>query len=891
MRPLKLTIEGIKSYTDRQTLDFSELGDGLFCISGQTGSGKSTILDSILIALYGDGKHNIRIGEYINTGMEKAEVEFDFLIGEIGYRVKRTLSKTGTNRAALYRLDDDTLIADQPMAVNSAILSLVGLELNTFTRVVILQQGEFDVFLHSTPADRRDIVGKLFKLSRYEKLYSRFNAYCERLNGEIATLDSAAAGYAYADETRLLDLETEVKRLRSESEESKKRLDEINKRKSELEVIKKLYDESEAKRELAAKLSIECEELKQKIEGLKREKAEQSDNCDLQKIRDNEKQAMLEVQRLKGLRPSLRLYAEKNEELKKVRELYKKLNFELKKEREKNDMMNKHRSEIAAVLKQSVAAITSGYSSERFYGREGISELKTFLGSLKTEVLKAENLKANIADLNAERDAALKKRNDAALIFRQIAARENDVRIELSRAEDSLSDSKKELEDLRSLKALSSVVRELRIGDNCPVCGNRITFIKTADDSDFSEAEKRLSFAEDNIKKLNEELSKLKIEAATSSEAAAAGQDVISKCDLKIKELSGSLKLIPKTDIKDLENAEKCCALIDKTDPEIVSSEHNIKLKLQEIENINGQGLSLRADIDKLSETLGEVKPESDIDSLIAEAEKKAALCSAELKNAERNNEALSNAIIEAEKQLGAIDARLENLNEQLSNRIAYDAAEYILTGSRAVEAEHEYSENAKNLAKKSAELDAAKRDAELLKNLTVRKAKLVKNADRASKIAKLVKGDGFLDFVAREYVESFTERASEIMQELSSGQYSLELSEKGEFMIRDFFRDNSLRNVGTLSGGETFLASLSMAVAISRELSQFAGCGFFFLDEGFGTLDSEYITVVYESLERLSRDTMVGLVTHNAELIELVSNSVEIVKADSGSGSKILRK
>ncbi len=890
MKPIKLTIYGINSFSERVTIDFRDFGEGLFCISGKTGSGKTTVLDSILIALYGDTKRRGKVSDYINMGMEKAEVELEFEANGSNYRVNRVIDFKGT-KASLVRLDDNALISDQVSVVNSSIASLMGMDLATFTQVVILQQGEFDKFLHATPSARRDTVGKLFRLSRYEKLYNRFNGYYETLNSEINTLESAAENYRHADERSVTQLEGEIAELKKESELSQKKLAEISKRKTELEVIKKLYDESEARRAEASKLTLEGLELQKTLESLNREKSEYGQKNDLEKLRQDEKDAMLELQRLKNIKPSLKLFSEKKSELEKIRAAYKTLSAELKKEREKSEIVYKHREEVASVLKQTVATFTSGYSSDKYYKREGFSELKTFLGGLKLDVARAEGIKKNIDETNAEKEEAMKKRGEAANAFREIMVRENDIRTQLTRAEETLENHKKELNDLRSVKALSSVIRELKIGDNCPVCGNRITFLKTADDGDFTQAEEDIAQAEAKVKELTEALSKVKQESATVREADSSCEERISRCTAKLKELQESVKLTPKVSLKTLENAEKCCEMLDKTDSDIVESDHKVEIKSKELANLNERGQTVRADLDRLADTMGQTDVEADIDTLIASAEERAAFLASEIKNTEKNTQTLATKITDTEKQIEANRAALEKVNEQLSQRIDYDAAEYLLTNQRYAEADKRQSELNTSLAQKNAQLDTAKRDAAMLKNITDRKNKLVKDADRAAKLAKLVKGEVFLDFVAREYVESFTQAASEIMQELSSGQYCLELGERSEFMIRDFFRNNTLRSVSTLSGGETFLASLSMAVAISRELSQYTGNGFFFLDEGFGTLDNDYINAVYESLDKLSRDTMVGLVTHCTELIELVGNGIEIEKPDSSTGSKILRK
>jgi exonuclease SbcC len=98
----------------------------------------------------------------------------------------------------------------------------------------------------------------------------------------------------------------------------------------------------------------------------------------------------------------------------------------------------------------------------------------------------------------------------------------------------------------------------------------------------------------------------------------------------------------------------------------------------------------------------------------------------------------------------------------------------------------------------------------------------------------------------------------------------------------------NEKRNVKTLSGGETFLASLSLAIAISQELSKSKNFDFFFIDEGFGTLSQDAIDMVVGALETLSSDTMVGVITHRNELIERIPAVVKVSAPDEETGSKI---
>ena len=105
---------------------------------------------------------------------------------------------------------------------------------------------------------------------------------------------------------------------------------------------------------------------------------------------------------------------------------------------------------------------------------------------------------------------------------------------------------------------------------------------------------------------------------------------------------------------------------------------------------------------------------------------------------------------------------------------------------------------------------------------------------------------------------------------------------------MTDFFADNARRKVKTLSGGETFLASMSIAMAISREIAA-QNYEFFFLDEGFGTLHERAVETVADALNELSRDTTVGIVTHRTELADRIASRLTVVPATEDTGSDVV--
>ena len=158
--------------------------------------------------------------------------------------------------------------------------------------------------------------------------------------------------------------------------------------------------------------------------------------------------------------------------------------------------------------------------------------------------------------------------------------------------------------------------------------------------------------------------------------------------------------------------------------------------------------------------------------------------------------------------------------------------------------------------------------------------------------LEKLFKGKKFVEFVAITKIKYISHEASKRLKEISNGNYGLEVDENSKFIIRDYKNGGAERDASTLSGGETFLASLSLALALSAEiqLKGTAPLELFFLDEGFGTLDENLLEVVMESLERVHNDRLkVGIISHVEAIKNRVPVKLIVTPAISGlGGSKV---
>ncbi len=179
------------------------------------------------------------------------------------------------------------------------------------------------------------------------------------------------------------------------------------------------------------------------------------------------------------------------------------------------------------------------------------------------------------------------------------------------------------------------------------------------------------------------------------------------------------------------------------------------------------------------------------------------------------------------------------------------------------------------------------------LKELLDKKEKLDHKLALLDDLEKLFKGKKFVEFVAATRLKYVSMEASKRLKEITSGTYGLEVDGNGKFIIRDYKNGGAGRDASTLSGGETFLTSLSLALALSSEiqLKGTAPLELFFLDEGFGTLDDNLLEVVMSSLERVHNDKLkVGIISHVETIKNRVPVKLVLTPAEAGRGGSKVR-
>ncbi|MCY9696598.1 SbcC/MukB-like Walker B domain-containing protein, partial [Paenibacillus alginolyticus] len=176
---------------------------------------------------------------------------------------------------------------------------------------------------------------------------------------------------------------------------------------------------------------------------------------------------------------------------------------------------------------------------------------------------------------------------------------------------------------------------------------------------------------------------------------------------------------------------------------------------------------------------------------------------------------------------------------------------------------------------------------------LEARRVDQAAQLERLGKLQAVLKANAFVEYLAEEQLMQVSRAASERLSELTRRRYAIEVDSGGGFVIRDDANGGVKRPVSTLSGGETFLTSLALALALSAQI-QLKGeypLEFFFLDEGFGTLDQELLDMVIGALEKLHMDSLaVGVISHVPELRARLARKLIVLPAEpSGRGSRIV--
>ena len=281
MKPIKLVIKGLNSFIEEQTIDFEKLTDrGLFGIFGPTGSGKSTILDGITLALYGDIAR--KSSNFINTNCNDLNVSYTFQISGTPNRVYvvtrhfRRDKNTGNAKTHSVMVKEITggeekVLAESVTAVNKTCREILGLSLEDFTRTVVLPQGRFSEFLKLEGKQRREMLERLFNLQEYgDRLAIKLNKEKAKETAEASKLEGELNSYEGISDEKLNEEKVRLGQVTSLLEKVKTKQGEVEERYKQGEEIWKMQNELAVYKSKQSELEVRSEEIDLKAQKVQR---------------------------------------------------------------------------------------------------------------------------------------------------------------------------------------------------------------------------------------------------------------------------------------------------------------------------------------------------------------------------------------------------------------------------------------------------------------------------------------------------------------------------------------------------------------------------------------------------------------------------------------------
>lgn len=895
MRPISLKIKGINSFCEEQTINFEKLTkDGVFGIVGDTGSGKSTVLDAMTIALYGNLSRDTN--EFINKECDTAFVMLDFCVSEgeneIFYRAERAFKRTGSKEctAVTARLskgkENPRIIADKTKEMNKAVEKIIGLSFGDFTRTVVLPQGKFSEFLNLRGAERRSMLERIFDLEKYGSLLAqKLKSEKAEVNGQLNSVNSKIEVYGDISEEIYIQKEKELKFSREELEKISEELASVKKKAEETEnifsIINKIKEcESELKEIENGKKSIDDFAEKIGMDFPDREKLSEAVSSFKRAVEITEENEKTKLERKK-------IYDRVNNE--------KKLNETLE-SRKKDISVRKTKAaeevERAVKIKELLANERREDIDELIKGGDRLKEKIEAVHAAKDNFNNSRKLYMEINAVTEQIEAENKKVQNLNDSLQNAESKRTRLNEEIEKAE-------KAGEYIRERNMAAILAEKLESGKKCPVCGSteHPEIAKSIEKELMDSCEKELTDLKKKTEATDREINKIKSEISASAKLILVKN---ADRDLKIKETGGiSLKELrdaydkavseytkeeklseerKKAGEKERKYAEAeknerlARATLDKVyeeekknDKEIFEIISQIKVSEKEVENI--QSIYLK-NIEEIKRLTGGMSPHG----LLEEAEKVLELAKT---YSRRKNLAEDN---------------MKKYNDELSGRYTNES-ELIELRRILKKTELRKDEKSNEAAVREKELEQIKENIDKVKELRKTQKEVQKKSDMLTELSKLTEGNRFVEYMAENQLEYIAEDASVRLKNISGGRYALELFD-GEFIIRDDFCGGIRRKPSTLSGGETFLTSFSLALALSSriQMKNSASLNFFFLDEGFGTLDKNTIDVVMKSLERLSGGGMsVGIITHVEEVKERLPVRLVVEAAVPGEhGSRV---
>jgi len=918
MRPLKLTLSAFSPYAGKTFIDMEKLGErGLYLITGDTGSGKTTIFDGITFALFGEASGDIRSPGMLRSKYADPDtptfVELDFEYRDKKYKITRNPeyerpSKRGDGttleKANAELICPDGRIITKSTEVNNAINGILGIDRSQFTQIVMIAQGDFLKLLLAPTDERKRIFRQIFKTENYMKLQDRLKSEASELGKECLALKGSIKQYIEGtvcreDDVLMID-HSKAKRGEMPAADI-------------LDLIEKIISQDMI---LKNQIDIKSKEVEDRLESVNKiiGKAESDEKA---KIELDESRA--EQQKQKMLFQQLNVIYEheksKQPERDKLSETITIAKNKIPRYDEFEETKAKNLADKNKLVKDKM--ILEKDKELLGYNEKLQNDLQLELETLKESGEERERLSANERKL-------IEQENEIVELSQMLKSYDS-LNFNLKNTQDAYKKVSAESDNLQKQFNIKEkqfldeqagiLAQSLKTGEKCPVCGS----LEHPEPASLTESAPK----EEELEGLKKELAdfRIKVSKLSSDSGKLIGQegslkDEINKKSKKIFEGEFEIYKLPeeiknkldfyKYERKNLKdniaaNNKKIARKNDinnqlpQIQEYIKSLSNEITQKEKDILVLEEQIKSGNVTIEKLSKLLEfeskdmALRKISDIEDL--------------KRNMEKEYERTQSDLNKCSGKLNELSGRIGSLLNQLEGFEKINLEAKLEERLRLVKEKGVYNEELSDIStrisiNRSAVLNIKKQISSLI--LSEKKWSMVKSLSDTANAGINGKARIMLEtFIQMTYFDRIIARANTRFMIMSGGQYELVRredpanfkSQSGlELDVIDHY-NGSQRSVKTLSGGESFKASLSLALGLSDEIQSCAGgiqLDTMFVDEGFGSLDEDSLQHAIKALAGLAEgNRLVGIISHVTELKDKIDKQI-VVKKDKSGGSRV---
>ena len=916
MRPITLTMSAFGPYAAKTVIELDKLGtNGLYLITGDTGAGKTTLFDALTYALYGQASGDNREPSMLRSQYAEpstpTEVELTFEYAQKIYTVKRNPEYDRpkargegytTEKANAELHYPDGRVVTKLKEVNKALVDIMGIDRSQFTQIAMIAQGDFLKLLLASTEDRKKIFQKIFRTQCYYQLQERLKQQTGDLVKEYDQTGSSIRQYINGIACHPDDV------LKLEVDKAKK--GEL-KNTEAVQLVEKLIDQDTAAQQKVLERIGELDKQKQKI-AAQLAVAENRKTTEEKQEKAKENLAR-ETQRLKRLETEKNEAAAHQPEVQKAVEAIAKLEAQLP---EYAEMQKKQteRTGLQKDLKELAQKIKTESETEKKLARS--------IKDLKAEQASLQNAGAAQAAQKAEKDRLAEQQKDLEALKKEYAAYQK-LEAQLKKAQADYAQKSEDSGQKRAeyehknklyLDAQAGILAEtLTEGVPCPVCGS-LEHPHPAQKPENAPTKQELE-----ICKAKAEEAEAATQAASNKASTCIGQADASRETLQ----AHGQKLLGTDAIEEIERL--CSEKLQQTAEQLQKAEQQLKeiakqlgrkaaldqlipQKEEELEQCKnrrgsyetrqaGDGAKLQAAEKRLKELAEKL-------SYPSEAEANQAL-----QQLRKQKEVWENAIKESkdahdecEKNLAALKGTLEGYQKTLQGMEKVDVQAVLAAQAEADQQKAVWE------AQKNEISDRLAVNGPILENLRPQISQMEETEKRLQCVQALSDtANGKLSgkekimletYIQMTFFDRIIRRANVRLMVMSGGQYELKRrvnaennrSQAGlELDVIDHY-NGSERSVKTLSGGESFKASLALALGLSDEIQSSAGgirLDTMFVDEGFGSLDEESLEQAVNALVGLTQgNRLVGIISHVSELKNRIDKQIVVTKEKSG-GSK----